>query len=160
MPKATRTHSPRAAAPQPDPKCCPAEKIGREIAELWDARSRLNEREVKVARDDPALSARLDILGSEVFGQAEALATALAAVRTRSALGAMAQIIQAYSLFDLIVGGSEGERDERLKFEGCLYSVLMFLEEMTGVSAEEMGARQMMSGRSNPHLLLQRARAA
>jgi len=145
-------------------QCCPAEKIGREIADLWAVRSSADKRSIAAMSTDPALSEKLDRLEAKMFERNARLIGALAACRATSAAGAMAQLMHGYdSALQIAVANMEDDgalREEWSTAIACLYSVLMYLEETAGVSADTLGAGHLMPERDNPHLVVHRARAA
>ena len=141
---------------------CPVAAMGREVDALWTAFS-ANDRRVVKLKDGPEHN-RLVLENEHIVDRRDALEELAACTPASSLVGAMFQIMLARSSAEAVSSYVESKWSKTAlghgrQVEACLYSVLRLLEEMSGVPAEEVGARHYMNREFNPHLALKAALA-
>jgi hypothetical protein len=141
---------------------CPVADMGREVEALWAA-FRINDRRV-VALKDGQEHDRLELENEHLVDRRDALEELAACTPARSPVGAMFQIMLARAATEAMGSYVESRwSKEALRYsrqvEGCLYSVLRLLEELSGTPAEQVGAKHYMSRAFDPHAMLTAALA-
>jgi hypothetical protein len=136
---------------------CPVADMGREVEALW-AVFLANDRRVVKLKDGQEHD-RLELENEHLVDRRDALEELAACTPARSPVGAMFQIMVARAAADAIASYREEAWAKEVsrycrQVDGCLYSALRLLEELSGTPAEEVGAKHYMSRAFDPHAML------
>jgi hypothetical protein len=138
---------------------CPVADMAREVEALWTAFLANDRRVVKLK--DGQEHDRLELENEHLVDRRDALEELAACTPARGRhVPAHGGQSRSRGHGELPRGGV-GEEVNRYcrQVDGCLYSVLRLLEELSGTPAEEVGAKHYMSRAFDPHAMLTAALA-